>query len=119
MIGGRVVWGIVRFIMSIFDQSNVFNMNIFIAVYHMIRDVICFPVTIARKLKNRRLKRQTLKESGPSRIMQETIANSTSFEGNNAEAILADVNSDDRVSKSDLLTFHYVVKNDYGHGVYS
>lgn len=31
MIGGRVVWGIVRFIMSLFDQSNVFNMNIFIA----------------------------------------------------------------------------------------
>lgn len=31
MIGGRVVWGVVRFIMGVIDSSNVFSFKLFIA----------------------------------------------------------------------------------------
>ena len=31
MIGGRVVWGVVRFIMGVIDSSNVFSFKMFIA----------------------------------------------------------------------------------------
>ncbi|MDD6223839.1 MAG: type II secretion system F family protein [bacterium] len=94
-------------------------MNIFVAVYHVLQDIVCFPITIFRKIKQKHFKKQNQEEDVQRQLMQETVQNSTSFAGDNAEAILADVNSNDKVDKSNLLTFNYIVKNDYGQEIKS
>lgn len=94
-------------------------MNIFIAIYHVIRDILSLPVNLIKSIKQNSIEKNRLKEAAARKMMQETLSNSTSFEGDNVEEILEDVNSTGKVDKSDLFTFNYVVKNDIGQEIKS
>jgi len=94
-------------------------MNIFISVYHIVRNIIYFPKNLINKLRKNTIEKEKEEELAKRKLMQETINNSTSLSGDNVEEILADVNSEDKVDRSDLLTFDYVVKNDIGQEIKS
>lgn len=93
-------------------------MNIFIGVYHVVRAILLFPKKIFDSLRNNNIKKEKEKEDIERQMMQEAIRNSTSFERDNAEELLKEVTRD-KVDKSDLLTFDYVVKNDIGQEIKS
>ena len=94
-------------------------MNIFIAVYHVVRDIFSLPINLVKSIKENSIEKNRLKEEASRKMMQETLTNSTSFEGDNVEEILEDVNANGKVDKTDLLTFNYVVKNDIGQEIKS
>ena len=94
-------------------------MNIFIAIYHVLRDIFSLPVNLVKSIKENSIERNRLKEKAAGQMMEETISNAASFEGDNVEQILEDVNDNSKVDKSDLLTFNYVVKNDIGQEIKS
>lgn len=94
-------------------------MNIFIAVYHVIKDILHFPISVINSIKNRSIEKARKEELANKKMMQETIENSTSFAGDNAQEILEEVNTSDKVDKSDLITFNYVVTNDIGQEIKS
>lgn len=94
-------------------------MNIFISVYHVVSDIVKLPVKLVGSIKNSRIEKAKKEEQEARKMMQETISNATSFEGDNAQEILEDVSTERKVDKSDLLTFNYVVKNDIGQEIKS
>ena len=94
-------------------------MNIFISVYHVIKDILHLPVDIVNKLKSKSIEHAREEELAHRKMMQETIENSTSFDGDNAKEILEEVNTSDKVDRSDLITFNYVVTNDIGQEIKS
>ncbi len=94
-------------------------MNIFIAVYHVVRDIIHFPITLVELINKKKIEKNRKEEEQSRKLLKETLENSTSLAGDNAEEILEDVTNDDKDGKSDLLTFNYVVKNDIGQEIKS
>lgn len=94
-------------------------MNIFISVYHVVRDLFYVPLNLMKSIKEASIKKSLKKEQDERKMMQEAIANSTSFEGDSVEAMLDEAKDDTKVDKSDLLTFNYVVKNDIGQEIKS
>lgn len=94
-------------------------MNIFISVYHVVRDIAKLPIKLIESIKANMIERNKKKEQEERQIMQETLSNSASFEGDNAQEILNDVSIENKEDKSDLLTFNYVVKNDIGQEIKS
>ena len=94
-------------------------MNIFISVYHVVRDIAKLPIKLIESIKANMIERNKKKEQEERQIMQETLSNSASFEGDNAQEILKDVSIENKEDKSDLLTFNYVVKNDIGQEIKS
>lgn len=94
-------------------------MNIFIAVYHVVRDIIHFPITLVELINKKSIEKNRKEEEQARKLLKETVENSTSLAGDNAEEILEDVTNDDKDGKSDLLTFNYVVKNDIGQEIKS
>lgn len=93
-------------------------MNVFIAVYHGVRTVLNLPIKLLNKLRAKSIEKEKAEEEAQRKMMQETIANSASFERDNAEELLKEV-SDEKPDKSDLLTFDYVVTNDIGQEIKS
>lgn len=94
-------------------------MNIFIAVYHVVRDILHFPITLVELINKKSIEKNRKEEEQARKLLKETVENSTSLAGDNAEEILEDVTNDDKDGKSDLLTFNYVVKNDIGQEIKS
>lgn len=94
-------------------------MNIFIAVYHVVRDIIHFPITLVELINKKKIEKNRKEEEQSRKLLKETLENSTSLAGDNAEEILEDVTNDDKDGKSDLLTFNYIVKNDIGQEIKS
>lgn len=93
-------------------------MNIFIAVYHVIRDIILLPVKTIKLLKEKSIENAKKQEENSRKMMQEAITNSTSLEGDNEQEIIEELD-DEKNNQKDLLTFNYVVKNDIGQEIKS
>ncbi len=91
-------------------------MNIFITVYHVVRDILKFPIKIVSKISKKNDNRQKVLEQELK--IEETIKNATSLAGDNAKEILDEVNASGS-NKDDLLTFNYVVTNDIGQQIKS
>lgn len=86
--------------------------NIFIKVYHVVKDVVLFPKTIKRVLDENRIKREKAREeeARKEKLLKETIGSVSSVE--QAQAIIG-LNTAP-VDKSNLFTFNYVAKDEYG-----
>lgn len=98
-------------------------MNIFISVYHVIRDLFIAPFKALKgdngeKIsKEERKKRKQEKET--SDMMSEAIKNASSLSGKDTNKVLDKIMTDGKTDKEDLVTFNYVVKNDYGQTIKS
>ncbi len=86
--------------------------NIFIKVYHVVKDVILFPKTIKRVVEENRIKAELKKEeeARKEKLLKETIGSVSSIE--QAQAVIG-LNTAP-VDKSNLFTFNYVAKDEYG-----
>lgn len=98
-------------------------MNIFVSVYHVLRDLVLFPVNAIKNLGKSKEERQQLKKekekSEQTDLMSEAIKNATSLSGNDTSEVIKNVMNDGKGDKSDLLTFNYVVKDSYGKQIKS
>ena len=86
--------------------------NIFIKVYHVVKDVILFPKTIKKVIEENRIKAELKKEeeARKEKLLRETIGSVSSIE--QAQAVIGLNNTP--VDKSNLFTFNYVAKDEYG-----
>ena len=86
--------------------------NIFIKVYHIVKDVILFPKTIKKVIEENRIKAELKKEEDArkEKLLRETIGSVSSIE--QAQAVIGLNNAP--VDKSNLFTFNYVAKDEYG-----
>ncbi len=98
-------------------------MNVFVSVYHVLRDLVLFPVNAIKNLGKSKEERQQLKKekekSEQTDLMSEAIKNATSLSGNDTSEVIKNVMNDGKGDKSDLLTFNYVVKDSYGKQIKS
>ena len=87
-------------------------MNIFIKVYHIVKDIILFPKTIARELEKKRIKDEIRKEkeARQERLLRETVGSVSNIE--QAQAMID--GTDTKEDKSNLFTFNYVAKDERG-----
>jgi len=91
-------------------------MNIFIAVYHVFRDLFASLKNIKinfEKGANKRLKEKERQEKEED-LMSEALKNASSLSGKDTNAALKEVLEDRKGNKDELLTFNYVVKDSYG-----
>ena len=92
------------------------KMNIFIAVYHVFRDLFASLKNIKinfEKGANKRLKEKERQEKEED-LMSEALKNASSLSGKDTNAALKEVLEDRKGNKDELLTFNYVVKDSYG-----
>lgn len=98
-------------------------MNIFVSIYHVLKDLVLFPVNAIKNLGKSKEERQQLKQekekSEQTDLMSEAIKNATSLSGNDTSEVIKSVMNDGKGDKSDLLTFNYVVKDSYGKQIKS
>ena len=87
-------------------------MNIFISVYHVIKDILHLPVDIVNKLKSKSIEHAREEELAHRKMMQETIENSTSFAGDNAKEILElEDHSDSKEGEENIWDKEHNTKN--------
>lgn len=98
-------------------------MNIFVSVYHVLKDLVLFPINAIKNLgKSKEEKNQLKKEKEKTEqtdLMSEAIKNATSLSGDDTSEVIKNVMNDGKCDKSDLLTFNYVVKDSYGKQIKS
>ncbi len=95
-------------------------MNIFISVYHVLRDLFISPFQRSVKSKEqtkKNKKKKAVKEDQD--LMSEALKNASSLSGKDTNAKLKNVLEDRKSNKEELLTFNYVVKDSYGKTIKS
>ncbi len=85
-------------------------MNIFIGVYHIIRNIFSLPNKIIGSSKQKKIEKELLDEQKKrqEKLLQETVGTVSSTSKVN------ELLEDKKVDKKDLITFNYQVKNDAG-----
>ena len=101
-------------------------MNVFISVYHVIRDLFVSPFKALKgengeKLskEERKKRRKEQKEKETVDMMSEAIKNASSLSGKDSNKVIDRIMTDGKADKENLITFNYVVKNDYGQTIKS
>ena len=92
-------------------------MNIFIKTYHMVKDIIQLPKTIARKAEEKKIQEELKKEeqARKEKLLKETIGSVSTIE--QAQAAIG--MDDKKVDKSNLFVFNYEVKDENGKTIKS
>lgn len=90
-------------------------MNIFISVYHVLRDLFISPFKATKGPKQKRGEKVNTNKD----LMSEAIKNATSLSGKDTKETLKSVLQDGENNKEELLTFNYVVKDSYGKTIKS
>ena len=92
-------------------------MDFFIKTYHVVRDILLFPKTISKKIEEQKIKNELKKEeeARQAKLLKETIGSVSSVE--QVQAIMG--NDLVKEDKSNLFTFNYVAKDEYGKTIKS
>lgn len=89
-------------------------MNIFISVYHVLRDLFISPLKENKKVKKEKKVTKAKNINEDTDLMSEAIKNASSLSGKDTRATLQNVLEDRKGNREELLTFNYVVRDSYG-----
>ena len=88
-------------------------MNIFIGTYHVVRDIFLFPKKLVTSARQKRIQQEYMDEQS---IRKQKLLEETAGSVANVEQV-ANSLVEEKVDKKDLITFNYVVRNEYGQTV--
>lgn len=97
-------------------------MNVFVFVYHKVRDVITFPVRFVKQLKNKKLLREVEEEERKreARMVEQDIASPAASTLPKEEQIIQErPTAKKKTEEAKRITFDYEVVNQYGQTIKS